>query len=189
MSKEFLGDRKHALEDAFFVKQDEALLRRLKETEATKSKKEALFAASGISDDAVLEKLVALGVDGAAVAALSLVPLVLVAWADGSIDAKERGAALSAAVEAGVDKQGAGYQLLERWLTMQPPPQLLATWTDYIHAISSTMSDGGKRDLKSDILGRARAVAEAAGGILGAGWKTSPAEKEMMAKLEKAFSG
>jgi len=188
MSRDFLHDRERALEEAFFAQQDEALLRRLREADAAKSKKEALFAASGISDDALLDKLVALGVDGAAVASLSLVPLVLVAWADGSIDAKERGAALSAAVEAGVDKQGAGYQLLERWLTMKPPPNLLSTWMDYIRAISSTMTEQGKRDLKGDLLGRARAIAEAAGGILGAGWKTSPAERDMLARLEKAFS-
>jgi hypothetical protein len=188
MSKDFLHDRERALEEAFFAQQDEALLRRLREADAKKSKKEALFAASGISDDAVLEKLVALGIDGAAVAALSLVPLVLVAWADGDIDAKERGAALSAAVEAGVDRQGAGYQLLERWLTTKPPSNLLATWTDYIHAITATMTEQGKRELKADLLGRARSIAEAAGGILGAGWKTSPAEKDMLARLERAFS-
>ena len=188
MSKDILHDRERALEEVFFAEQDKALLRGLKEAEAAKSKKEALFAASGISDDAVLDKLVALGVDGATVAALSLVPLVLVAWADGDIDGKERGAALSAAAEAGVDKQGAGYQLLERWLTTKPPSNLLATWTDYIRAISSTMSEQGRGELKADLMGRARSVAEAAGGILGAGWKTSPAEKEMLTRLEKAFS-
>lgn len=188
MSKEFLGDRKQALEDAFFAKQDEALLRRLRETEAAKTKKEALSAASGISDDAVLTKLIALGVDGAAVASLSLAPLVLVAWADGEVEPKERGAVLAAAVEAGVDKGGAGYRLLENWLTKKPPSNLFAAWTDYIHAITSTMSDQGKRDLKADLVGRARTVAEAAGGVLGAGWKTSPVEKDMLARLEKAFS-
>lgn len=188
MSKEFLGDRKHALEDAFFVQQDEALLRRLKEADAAKSKKEALSAASGITDDALVQKLVDLGVDSAAVAALSLLPVVLVAWADGEIDAKERAAALQAAAQAGVEQGGSAYQLLERWLTMRPPPQLLATWTDYIRAISTTLSVEARHDLKLGLLGRARAVAEAAGGFMGAGWKTSPAEKDVLSKLEKAFS-
>lgn len=188
MSKEFLGDRKHALEEAFFAKQDEALLRRLRDAEAAKSKKEALSAASGIADDAVLDRLVALGVDGATIAALSLVPLVLVAWADGSMDDKERDAALAAAAEAGVDRQSAGRQLLEGWLATRPPPQLLATWTDYIRAISPTLSEGARRELKSDLLGRARKVAEAAGGFLGVGRKTSPAEDGVLARLEKAFS-
>lgn len=188
MSKEFLGDRERALEEAFFAQQDEALLRRLREADAAKSKKEALSAVSGIADDAVLNKLVALGVESAAVAALSVIPLVLVAWADGELDAKERGAVLSAAAEAGIDEKGAGYQLLSRWLATKPPPQLLATWTDYIRAISPTLNEGARRDLKANLLGRARKVAEAAGGFLGAGWKTSPAEKDVMARLEKAFS-
>ncbi len=188
MSKDFLGDRKHALEEAFFAQQDEALLRHLREAEATKSKKQALSAASGIADDAVLDKLVGLGVDGATVAALSLVPLVLVAWADGSLDDKERGAVLSAAAEAGVEEGGPGHQLLGRWLATTPPPNLLATWTDYIRAISPTLSEGARQDLKSDLLGRAQKVAESAGGFLGAGWKTSPAEKDVLGRLEKAFS-
>ena len=188
MSKDFLRDREHALEEAFFAQQDQELLRRLKEADDKKSKKEALSAASGITDGAVLEKLVALGLDGATVAALSLVPLVLVAWADGELDAKERGAVLSAAAEAGVEEGGAAHQLLNRWLATRPSPQLLATWTDYVRAISPTLSDGARQQLKSDLLGRARQVADAAGGLLNVGWKTSPAEKEVLAKLEKAFS-
>ena len=188
MSKDFLRDREHALEEAFFAQQDQELLRRLKEADAKKSKKEALSAASGISDDAVLEKLVSLGVDGATVAALSLVPLVLVAWADGEMDAKERGAVLSAAAEAGVEEGGPAHQLLSRWLSTRPPPQLLAAWTDYVRAISPAMSDGAKQQLKSNLLGRARQVADAAGGILNVGMRISPAEKDVLARLDKAFA-
>lgn len=188
MSKEFLGDRERALEEAFFAQQDEALLRRLREADAAKSKKGALSAASGITDDAVLDKLVGLGVDGATVAAMSLAPLVLVAWADGSMEAKEREAALKAAAEAGLEKQGPGHQLLDNWLATKPPPQLLSAWADYIRAVSSTLGEDAKRKLKTDLLGRARKVAEASGGFLGLGMNTSPAEKEMLARLEKAFA-
>ena len=188
MSKEFLGDREHALEEVFFAQQDQALLRRLREADAAKSKKEALSTASGITDEKVLGELVALGVDSATVAALSLVPLVLVAWADGELDAKERGAVLAAAAEAGVTEGGAGHQLLGRWLATRPPHNLLAAWTDYIRAVSSTMTEQGRRDFKSDILDRARKVAESAGGFLGAGWKTSPVERDVLARLEKAFA-
>lgn len=188
MSKEFLGDRKQALEEAFFAQQDQAILRRLRDAEASKSKKEALAAASGITDDAVLDKLTALGLDSATVAALSLVPLVLVAWADGAIDDKERGAVLSAAAEAGVEDGGPGHQLLGGWLAKRPPPQLLSAWTDYIRAMAPTLSEDGRRDLKSNLLDRARKVAEAAGGFLGAGRKISPTERDVLDRLEKAFS-
>ncbi len=188
MSKDFLRDRERALEEAFFAQQDQALLRRLREADATKSKKQALSAASGITDDAVLEKLVALGVEGATVAALSLVPLVLVAWADGQVDVRERDAVLSAAAEVGVEERGAGRQLLDRWLATRPPPELIVAWTDYIRAISPRLNDAAKKQLKSDLLGRAHKVAGVAGGLLGVGSRTSAVEKEILARLEKAFS-
>ncbi len=188
MSKDFLGDRERALEEVFFAQQDAALLRRLKEADAKRSKKEALAAASGITDDTVLEKLVSLGVDAATVAALSLAPLVLVAWADDKVDARERSAVLSAAAELGVEEHGAGRQMLERWLATRPPPQLLTAWMDYMRAISPRLNDAAKRQLKSDFLDRAHKVAGAADTFLGIGSKTSSVEKEMLARLEKAFS-
>ncbi|MBD0274628.1 MAG: hypothetical protein ICV73_22195 [Acetobacteraceae bacterium] len=187
MSKEFLRDREHALEEVFFAQQDQALLRRLKEADEKKSKKEALAAASGVTDDSVLEKLVGLGVDASTLAALTLAPLVLVAWADGEVDARERAAVLSAAAEVGVEENGAGRQLLDRWLATRPPPQLIAAWTDYIRAISPQLDEAAKRQLKSDLLDRAHKVAGAAGGLLGVGSRTSSTEKEMLARLEKAF--
>ena len=188
MNKDFLREREHALEEAFFAEQDRALLRRLKEADEKKSKKAALSTASGITDDAVLERLVALGLDGATVAALSLAPIVLVAWADGGLDDKERQAALSAAAEVGVEKGSPSYQLFERWLSTKPPPQLLAAWTDYVRAISPTLPEQRRQQLKTDLLGRARKVAEAGGGLLGFGWKTTPAEDDLLARLGKAFS-
>ena len=187
MSKEFLRDREHALEEVFFAQQDQALLRRLKEADEKKSKKEALAAASGVTDDAVLEKLVGFGVDAATVAALSLAPLVLVAWADGEVDARERAAVLSAASEVGVEENGQGRKLLERWLATRPPSHLITAWTDYIRAISPGLDEAAKRQLKSDLLNRAHKVAGAAGGLLGVGSRTSSVEKEMLARLEKAF--
>ncbi len=139
MSNQALGDRGQSLEDAFFARENEALRQRLRETGGTKQKKEAFSAASGITDDAVLERLTALNIGSDTVAALSLVPVVVVAWADGGIDPKERSAALSAAAEAGLDKQSASYQLLDQWLAKRPSPELLATWKDYMRAISATM--------------------------------------------------
>ncbi len=57
-----------------------------------------------------------------------------------------------------------------------------------MRAISPKLSDGGRQQLKSGLLGRARQVADTTGGILNVGWKISPAEKDVLAKLEKAFS-
>ena len=108
MSNDMLGDRRKAMEEAFFARENEALRKRLMGMDDTRRKKEALSAASGITHDAVLEKLAALDIRSETLATLSLIPLVAVAWADGSIDDKERGAVSSRAVELGMGRAAAG---------------------------------------------------------------------------------
>ncbi len=156
MSEELLGDRKKALEDSFFAKESEKLRRELAEGEAMQANRDALSEASGITDDAVLEHLIALDIASDTLVALSLVPLVEVAWADGNVDDKERQAILAAAEAAGLDGEGASGQLLNRWLAEKPDREVLATWKEYVSALSETLS-GDRRDaLKQGLLGRAR---------------------------------
>ena len=187
MSNDFLGDRRTGLEDAFFAQQDAILRRRLGEAGEATARKDALSAASGITDGAVLDKLLAQNVTGATLAALSLVPLVVVAWADGSLDDRERSAILSAAEQAGLGKGHASYQLFESWLTRKPPPELVATWREYVSALSATLTDQARGALKLELLGRAWTVAEAAGGFKGMGQKVSAAEGVVLGELEQAF--
>jgi hypothetical protein len=54
MSKDQLGDRRKAVEESFFARQNEALRQPLRESEETKRKKQALSAASGVTDDGLL---------------------------------------------------------------------------------------------------------------------------------------
>ena len=188
MSNEFLGDRKKALEDSFFAKESEKLRRELAEKEAMQANRDALSEASGITDDAVLQHLIALDIGSDTLVALSLVPLVEVAWADGNVDDKERQAILAAAEGAGLDKKGASGQLLNRWLAKKPDREVLATWKEYVSALSETLS-GERRDaLKQGLLSRARTVAEASGGVLGLGSKVSKSEQEVLDEFEQVFS-
>src|SRR5713226_8693532 len=92
MTDELFGDRRKALEEAFFAKQNERVKQQLRAKQEGQARREALAAASGIRDEGVLDKLVSLGLGAETLAVLSLVPLVEVAWADGTIDAKERAA-------------------------------------------------------------------------------------------------
>jgi tellurite resistance protein len=188
MSNEFLGDRRAALEEAFFAKQNEELRQRLRNADQLRRSKETLSAASGITDDAVLARLAALNIGSDTLAALSLVPLVAVAWADGSIDDKERSVAFSKATEMGLGKQDIGHQLFKRWLAEPPPPALVTAWKDYIGALSASLSPEARPAFKQELLDRARAVAEAAGGILGLVKRVSPAEENVLNELERAFS-
>jgi len=188
MEKEFLEDRRRGLEEAFIAEHDAALRRRLREAVEAKAKKEALSAASAITDTALLERLVALGISSETLTALSLIPTVAVAWADGKVDELERRAVLSGAERLGVAKGEAGYELLEGWLGRRPPRELLPAWRDYIAALSATLNESAREALRAELLGRARAIAEASGGLLGVVGTISEAERAVLADLERAFS-
>jgi len=186
MSNEFLGDRRTALEEAFFSKENERLRQRLRDMDQSRQSKQALSAASGITDDAVLDRLAALSIGSDTLAALSLVPLVAVAWSDGDVDDKERRVLLSKASEMGLGEQDVSYQLFERWLAVPPPAALLAAWKEYIGTFAASLKAEDRRTLRQELLNRAHAVAEAAGGFLGfAG--ISPPEAKMLKELEQAF--
>ncbi|HEU5056268.1 MAG TPA: hypothetical protein VFU21_07075 [Kofleriaceae bacterium] len=186
MSDDFLGDRRMALEEAFFRKQNEKQLAELRAELAAKKSKEELRTASGVTDEAALERLVALGVSGQTLAALSLVPLIHVAWADGKMDEREREAVLMAATGKGIDAGSATYKLLEGWLKQKPDPVLFDAWRAYINELSSSLVAGQRGLLKSQILAFAQTVAESAGGFLGMK-SVSAAEKAALAEIEAAF--
>lgn len=187
MSTEFLGDRRKAREESFFAKPSEAPVRRLRKDEVARARK-ALSAASGITDDVVLETLIALNIGKETLPALFLVPLVAVAWADGCIDDKERSAVLSGAAELGLSEQEASYQLLERWLAERPTPELLASWKGYIGALSVRLSQHALERLRPELLRRARVVAEASSARFATGNQIPSPEKAVLEELDTAFS-
>jgi hypothetical protein len=187
MSDEFLGDRKKALEESFFARENEKLRRELIKKETMRAKREVLAEVSGVSDAAVLDHLITLDIGSDTLAALSLVPLVEVAWADGNVDDDERGAILNAAESMGLGQQGEAGKLLDSWLAEQPGSEMLTAWKEYVAALCETLDVDEKARLKQDLLGRARSVAEAAGGFLGLGNKVSKSEQAKLDELDKAF--
>jgi len=189
-TKEILREREQAFENQYFAKEDQRLLDQIREERAHMAEKQALTEATGISEDALLDKLIALGIGTGTWAALLLVPLIEVAWADaktGALDEREVRAVLAAAEAQGARKGGAGYALIGRWLEKRPDPGLLEAWGEYIVTLCADMSPTERWALRDEIVGRALKVAEAAGGILGTFGKVSADQKRMIAELQKAF--
>ncbi|NNL67831.1 MAG: hypothetical protein HKP30_16400 [Myxococcales bacterium] len=182
-----LSDRQKALEEEFFRKENQRLIGELRMKRLTEGAKSEMRDVTGIHDDVVLEKLVELGIGSETLAAMTLVPLVEVAWADGKMAEQERAAILRAASEQGVAEETPSYALLSDWLDRRPPPRLLAAWREYVGALCDEMLPEQRRALKTDVLSRARAVAEAAGGFLGIGNKVSREEDQVYRVLESAF--
>jgi phosphoenolpyruvate synthase/pyruvate phosphate dikinase len=181
-----LDERRQSLEDEFFHKQSQENLETLRKQLAQQTTKEELRKASGMADDAVLDKLLALGIGAQTVLALSLVPLIHVAWADGKIQDEEREAILQGAQKKGIAKESPAFALLQAWLSQQPRPSLFETWESYIKALRGKLSDKESEQLEAQVIRFARFVAESSGGFLGLG-KISGAEEAALGRIEAAF--
>jgi len=175
-----------SLEDAFFFEEDRTLINRQTVLHKMAESKESLGTVSGITNEAILERLVNLNVRPETLAALALFPLVEVVWADGEVDDKERVMVLAHATSQGIAFGSAEYGLLERWLAHRPEASLLNAWQHYVRGLCECLSRSDRDTLKEELIVNARKAAEASGGFLGLG-KISSQEKHVLAKLESSF--
>ncbi len=188
MSKgELLGERRRALEECFFQRHNEKLLNEFRQHLASMERREQLADASGVHDDAVLDRLLALDIGPETLAALTLIPLVEVAWADGKVPEAQKAAVLKASEQAGVSRDDDAYPLLDGWLTQRPEPQMLTAWKEYTAALRRNLDDQAVDQLKHDLLDRAETIARVAGRFLGFGERIGKAERRMLDELASVF--
>jgi hypothetical protein len=165
-SGEPFGDRRRALEDSFFMERDRQLLDKLRNQLSSFEERNKLSHVSGITEEHVLDNLVKAGVKAETLAAVQLIPLVEVAWCDGSVAADERDAVLNAAAAQGIHPDSASYELLRQWLQTRPDVRVIAAWKEYVHELAQLMPHTAPA-MKKNLTERLRRVAEAAGGFLG----------------------
>ncbi len=174
------------LGDTFYQGEEAGALR--PELQAAEGRmRQELAEGTGIHDTALLDRLVALGIRAETLAALTLVPLVEVAWADGHMDAKERDAILAGAESTGIGRESLSYALLRIWTHDRPPSELFDVWSQFVTALAAELQGGERAAFREKILGRARAVAEAAGGFLGLGSRVSASEEATLTRLDAAL--
>lgn len=171
------------LERQFFAKKDEQLLEKLRK----KQKREALRELLQVDHDPFLERLIELGIGPETVLALTLIPLIAVAWADGTLDRRERDAIIKAAEKKGVPPETAGHQLLETWLSRRPEQELFESWKQVVRFIWETFTDKERQRMRESTLDWALAVAKASGGFLGVISKASPSERAVIKELENVL--
>ncbi len=177
-----LKERGKSLEEAFFKQEESKQL----EGHRKKLQIKELAEASGLDNGEALAPLVELGVTPDTMAAIALVPLIHVAWADGNMDDSEREAILSAADEKGLTTDSPAHKLLDSWLDQKPGKDLFVAWKDYIGALRDVVDDKVLLDLKDSINAFARDVAKSAGGFLGIK-SVSGAEETALADVNAAF--
>jgi hypothetical protein len=159
--------RERSLEEAFFKERDRQLMEKLRSQLSTFEEKRKLEHVTGIVEDHVLTSLTQVGVRAETLAAVALIPLVEVAWCDGTVSPEERDAVLNASVQQGIHSGSPSYELLQHWLTDRPDPRIIAAWKEYVHELARIMPGATLEAMKKNILTRMKNVASAAGGFLG----------------------
>lgn len=158
-----LHKRGQALEDEYFRRVDEELGRRLRERLDRESSAKALAAATGLVDEVLLEHLVDAGIDATKIAGLALVPVVWVAWADGTVTSDERRAVIHASLGSNIDSESSAAQLVQHWLQERPKNNLWELWKEYATAVQASLSPSIAMLVSSAIIDQATSVAQAAG--------------------------
>ena len=185
MSQDLLAAKSRALENSFFRERDLGLLAYLRsQTDQTRNQ---LAEISKIHDIKVLDDLIRVGITAESFTALSLLPLVRIAWADAEIQDSERAAILQAAESEGISKDSTNYQLLKGWLDDRPNPTLLEAWREYAVELAKELDDASLAEVRRITLDRARRVAELTGGILGLSHEISKEEERALIDLARAF--
>lgn len=187
MAVTYLSERGRTLIDAIFHEQDQALLKAFHERLEKLDRREQLKGICGIDDDELLDRMIELDMQPEVVAAIAVVPLVVMAWADGAVQPQEREAILQAAEQTGVGAQDGRYPVLEHWLSNKPGPEILEAWKLYIAALCKQLDAKEIGELKHDLLDRMDKIANAAGGMLGITSKVSSNEQAVKKSLQQAF--
>ena len=172
------NDSSRHLENAFYARHDAELIGQVRESGRETHDKEQLAQVTGIQDPMVLDELYRAGLDTETIAALCLVPLIEVAWADGHLDQREREAVMRAVDEEGIKQDTPAYRLIMEWME-HPAPELHQVWADYVVALCRAIPSDFRKLVRDEVIGRAVAVA-GDGAFL-------KAEKQVISRLERVF--
>jgi len=164
------------LEEGYFARIERVLVERLRVQDDRRTARRSLARTSGL-DVGAIDFLLDVGIRAETLPAVDWIPLVEVAWADGTMDLPEKRVLLVAAEEDRFAFEHPAHCLLRSWIEKRPGPALFDAWELHVSLTGRT------RKQRERIRGRARSVARASGGLLGIG-KVSGAESEVLETIE-----
>lgn len=150
----------HLRSDAEYCFQlDLELIDSMRRRAAAQERRQHLAEASQIHEPAVLEALEDLGYDHTTVMLLFVVPLVQVAWADGSVSEAERDHIIAMAGLRGVKANTPAYERLIAWLDRRPLDEFFEGSLHAIEAVLSSLPPIERRTCRESLLLCCRDVA------------------------------
>ena len=180
--------RRSSFEEGYFRKKDAEMVEKLRQVFQAKVEREELRRQTGISSDEVLDRLMAVQVQGQMLSAFKLLPLVEIAWADGVCDKREADAVIAAAIKHGIPPDSVALARIKEWLERGPNPEARKAWYMYAQELRKVLSPAELKIFRDDLLLTAKQIAELSGGILSTFFTVSQNEKHVMKKMMDALS-
>ena len=178
-----LAERSRMSEEDYFRRKEQELIDKLRKKTDAETHRKGLAEAVGLENEQIVDALGEMGFDRATVVVLFLVPLLEVAWSDGSISDRERTLILEAAHAHGVREGTPAHAKLNEWLAAKPPEQLVGRALQVIRDIMAFQSTDARQATAGKLVDACERIAAASGGFLGLASKISPEEAAVMKRV------
>lgn len=146
------------------------------------AKRRAIEQTAGTDDAAIVDRLEQLGFNGESIKVLDVLPLIHIAWADGRIQKSERALILSIVEQRGIPPRSDASLLVEALLEARPSETFLAESLALL--VDLAAKTGANKD---DVVDLCAKVAEAGGGLLSFGAKTTDSERALIKDVASAL--
>jgi len=146
------------------------------------AKRRAIEQTTGTNDASIVDRIEQLGFNGESIKVLDLLPLIHVAWADGRIQKSERALILSILEQRGIPPRSDASLFIEALLEARPSETFLAESLALL--VDLAAKTGANKD---DIVDLCTKVADAGGGLMSFGAKTTDAERALIKDVATAL--
>ncbi len=183
MSKtDFFAELGKAKENYDFLDKDEELIKKMRVRTRLEAERKQMGKVLATADKEILLELQKMGFRRKTIRLLHLVPLIQVAWSEGTVTNFE----LRKIIEiAQAEKRLRNTQLeqLLDWINHKPSDEFFATSLKVVRLLLESLSDEEKAESKKDLISYCIAVARASDSVLGSPRRVSDKERAQMEEI------
>ena len=181
-NKEHFTDSRRK-EDDFFYKRDQELILTARRQAESEAQLRDLSAVTGISDRQILRDLQRFDYNTQTAIPLELMPLIQVAWSDGSVNQQERERIFRIARLGGIEDGDPRWHRLAQYLETRPPDEFFRLVLRALRAFLEGLPNEDRGRRERSLIMQCTSVASVSGGFLGLGSKISDAEQSAISEI------
>lgn len=175
-------------EEEYFHRQDAELIEELRRRAAFEERRQRFTEACQTANPRILDALERLGYNQTTIELLYFVPLVHVAWIDGSISEAERNRIVVTAALHGLRENIPAFQQLTEWLDHRPPDTFFEGTLHVLRALLDELPEAQRVSRRDSLLRSMREVAFASCGLLGWRNKICITKRSLIRKTAKLLA-